>query len=142
MKQTFYYVHSLQNQAGLHKDDLSLLHDGTSPGETQRLWVSMTRRAVVGAGTSRKHLCSRDWSSDVCSSDLFIELVMPSNHFILCCPLLLLPSIFPSIRVFSNESALCIRWPKYWSFSIKPQLGHVERDCRVVLWKCSSQEPS
>ena len=46
-----------------------------------------------------------------------IELVMPSNHLILCCPLLLLPSIFPSIRVLSNESALCIRWPKYWSFS-------------------------
>ena len=46
-----------------------------------------------------------------------IELVMPSNHLILCRPLLLLPSIFPSIRVFSNESALRIRWPKYWSFS-------------------------
>ena len=42
---------------------------------------------------------------------------MPSNHLILCCPLLLLPSIFPSIRIFSDESALCIRWPKYWSFS-------------------------
>ena len=42
---------------------------------------------------------------------------MPSNHLILCHPLLLLPSIFPSIRVFSNESALCIKWPKYWSFS-------------------------
>ena len=46
-----------------------------------------------------------------------IELVMPSNHLILCRPLLLLPSIFASIRVFSNESALHIRWPKYWSFS-------------------------
>ena len=46
-----------------------------------------------------------------------IELVMPSNHLILCCHLLLPPSIFPSIRVFSNESVLCIRWPKYWSFS-------------------------
>ena len=46
-----------------------------------------------------------------------IESVMPSNHLILCHPLLLLPSIFPSLRVFSNESALCIRWPKYWSFS-------------------------
>ena len=46
-----------------------------------------------------------------------IESVMPSDHLILHCPLLLLPSIFPSIRVFSNESALCIRWPKYWSFS-------------------------
>ena len=47
-----------------------------------------------------------------------IESVMPSSHLILCHPLLLLPSIFPSIRVFSNESALCIRWPKYWSFSL------------------------
>ena len=47
-----------------------------------------------------------------------IELVMPSNHLVLCCPLLLLPSIFPSIRVFSNELALHIRWPKYWSFSL------------------------
>ena len=46
-----------------------------------------------------------------------IELVMPSNHLILCCPLLLPSSIFPSIRVFSNESVLCNRWPKYWSFS-------------------------
>ena len=46
-----------------------------------------------------------------------INSVMPSNHLILCCPLLLLPSIFPSIRVFSNESVLHIRWPKYWSFS-------------------------
>ena len=46
-----------------------------------------------------------------------IESVMPSNHFILCHPLLLLPSIFPTKRVFSNESLLCIRWPKYWSFS-------------------------
>ena len=49
-----------------------------------------------------------------------IELVMPSNHLILCSPLLLLPSIFPSIRVVSNESVLRIRWPKYWSFSISP----------------------
>ena len=48
---------------------------------------------------------------------VFIEWVMPSNHLILCCPLLLLPSLFPSIRVFSNESALRITWPKDWSFS-------------------------
>ena len=55
-----------------------------------------------------------------------IESVMPSNHLILCYPLLLLPSIFPSIRVFSNESALRIRWPKYWSFSfsISPSNEH------------------
>ena len=47
-----------------------------------------------------------------------IESVMPSNHLILCCSLLFLPSIFPSIRVFFNESVLCIRWPKYWRFSL------------------------
>ena len=49
-----------------------------------------------------------------------IESVMPSNHLILCRPLLLLPSVFPNIRVFSSESALRIRWPKYWRFSISP----------------------
>ena len=55
-----------------------------------------------------------------------IESVMPSNHLILCCPLLLLPPIPPSIRVFSNESTLCMRWPKYWSFSfsISPSNEH------------------
>ena len=56
-----------------------------------------------------------------------IVSVMPSNHLILCCPLLLLPSIFPSIRVFSTESALRIRWPKFWSFSfsISPSNEHL-----------------
>ena len=53
-----------------------------------------------------------------------IELVTPSNYLILCCPLLLLASVFPSIRVFSNESVLCIRWPKYWSFSISISLSN------------------
>ena len=55
-----------------------------------------------------------------------IESVMPPNHLILCHPLLLLPSIFPSIRVFSSDLALCIRWPKYWSFSfsIKPSIEY------------------
>ena len=55
-----------------------------------------------------------------------IESVIPSNHLILYCPLLLLPSIFPSIKIFSNESALHIRWPKYWSFSfnISPSIEH------------------
>ena len=57
---------------------------------------------------------------------MFIELVMPSNHLILCCPLLLPPSNFPSIRIFSNESALCIKWPNNWSFSfnISPSNEH------------------
>ena len=53
-----------------------------------------------------------------------IELVMPSSHLILCRPLLLLPPIFPSIRVFSNESTLCMRWPKYWSFSFNISLSN------------------
>ena len=57
---------------------------------------------------------------------IYIALVMPSNHLILCHPLLPLPSIFPSLRVFSNESVLCIRWPEYWnfSFSISPSNEH------------------
>jgi len=65
-----------------------------------------------------------------------IESVMPSSHLILCCPLLLLPSIFPSIRVFSNELALCIRWPKYWSFSfnINPSNEHPGLISFMVDW--------
>ena len=68
------------------------------------------------------------------------ELVMPSNHLILCHPLLLLPSMFPSIRVFSNESALRIRWPKYWCFSLSispsnehPGLVSFRMDCLDLL---------
>ena len=63
--------------------------------------------------------CSRPSLTNSCSllKLMSIELVVPSNHLILCCPLLFLPSIFPSIRIFSCEFALCIRWPKYWSFS-------------------------
>ena len=64
---------------------------------------------------------TNSWSSP---KPMPIELVMPSNHFILYHPLLLLPSIFPSIRVFSNESALRIRWPKYWIFSFSPSNEH------------------
>ena len=67
--------------------------------------------------------CQASLSITICWSLLklmSIELMMPSNHIVLCHLRLLLPSIFPSVRVFSNESALCIRWPKYWSFSISP----------------------
>ena len=86
---------------------------------------------------SRVRLCATPWTAarqaslSITSSWslpklMSINQVMPSNHLILCHPLLLLPSIFPSIRVFSNESALCIRWPKYWSFSfnISPSNEH------------------
>ena len=69
-----------------------------------------------------------------------IELVMPSNHLILCCPLRLLPSIFPSIRVFSNESALLIRWPKYWSFSFNISPSWVSWIGRWIFYHCTTQE--
>ena len=67
---------------------------------------------------------------------LSTESVMPSSHLILCRPLLLLPSIFPSIRVFSNESALRIRWPRYWSFSfnISPSNEHPGLICFRMDW--------
>ena len=81
------------------------------------------------SATSRTAACQDSLSITNCCSLLkliSIKLVMPSNHLILCRPLLLLPSIFPSIRVFSKESFLCIRWPKYWSFSfsISPSNEH------------------
>ena len=60
---------------------------------------------------------TNSWSWLKCMS---IESVIPSNHLILCYPLLFLPSILPSIRIFPDESVLCIRWPKYWNFSIRP----------------------
>ena len=65
-----------------------------------------------------------------------VESVMPSNHLILCCPCLLLPSIFPSIRVFASESVLHIRWPKYWSFSfnISPSNEHSELTSFRMDW--------
>ena len=63
-----------------------------------------------------------------------IVSVMSSNHLILCCPILLLPSIFPSIRVFSNESALCIRWPKYWSFYSTSVLPMKTQDWSPLGW--------
>ena len=63
-----------------------------------------------------------------------IESVMPSNHLTLCCPLLFLPSIFPSIRVFSNELALCIRWPKYWSFSFNINSSDEHQDWFPLGW--------
>ena len=75
-----------------------------------------------------------------------IESVMPSNHLILCRPLLLLPSIFPSIRVFSNESALCIRWPKYWSFSFNINPSNEHEDWSPLRWTgwilCSPRDSS
>ena len=100
----------------------------------QRPWLNCVYVPVFCGRFSAVHLLSRvrpfatPWTAahQACLSItnswslpklISIELVMPSNHLILCHPCLLLPSIFPSIRVFSNESVLCIRWPNYWSFS-------------------------
>ena len=76
---------------------------------------------------------------------MFIKLVVPSNHLIHCCHLLLLPSIFPNIRVFSNESVLRIRWPKYWSFSVSPSNDYSGLIAFRIDWFDlleGSQEPS
>ena len=81
--------------------------------------------------------CQASLSITNCQSlpkPMSIELVMPSNHLILCCPLFLLPSIFPSIRVFSNESALHIRWPKYWSFSFNISPSMNTQDSSPLGW--------
>ena len=75
--------------------------------------------------------------TELCES---IESVMPSNHLILCCPLLLLPSVFPSIRVFSNESVLHIRWPKYWSFSFN--ISPFSEYSGLISLRMDSQESS
>ena len=115
----------------------------TSPALTGRFFTTSTTWEATHSTFSSVQLLGRvrlfatPWSA-ACQASLSItnswsllklmsvESVMPSNHLILCRRLLLLPSIFPSIRVFSNESALCIRWPKYWSFSfnISPSNEH------------------
>ena len=90
------------------------------PGPSPSPWVSSNSYPL-----SRLSLCLMSIESAISLSLLkfmSIESVMPSNHLILCRPLLLLPSVFPSIMVFSNESALCIRWPKYWTFSFSISL--------------------
>ena len=96
----YYYVYSLKF---LPKPSHSVVSDSLWPP-----WTA-TCQASLSITNSRSLL-----------KLMSMELVMPFNHLILCHPLLLLPSLFPSIRVFSNESVLCIRWPKYWSFSIGP----------------------
>ena len=73
---------------------------------------------------------------------LSVELVMPSNHLLLCCPLLLMPSIFPSIRVFSNELVLCIRWPKHWSFSFSNSPSNDPESSVGKESACDAGDPS
>ena len=82
-----------------------------------RVWVGSRVQLFVTLWTGTRQVSLFITSSWFLLKFMSIELVMPSNHLILCHPLLLLPSIFPSLRVFSNESVLRISWPKYWSFS-------------------------
>ena len=105
---------------------MNLTREGAGPSSTSTLEAPSVQfsRLVITTLRGLQHarppsLSTNSWSLLKLMS---IESVMPSNHLILCCPLLILPSIFPSIRVFSNESVLHIRWPKYWSFifSISP----------------------
>ena len=79
-------------------------------------WLSQVRLFATPWTAARQASLSFTISQSLLKL-MSIELVTPSNHLILCCPFIFLPSIFPSIRVFSNESVLHIRWPKYWSFS-------------------------
>ena len=100
-----------------------LIIHSSSHHAPQGVVVGQSLRRVPLFVTPWTAACQASLSFTICWSLLkfmSVELVMPSNHLILCCPLLLLPPIFPSIRVFSIESALCIRWAKCWSFSIRP----------------------
>ena len=97
-----------------------LFIDFSSVQSLSRVWVFVTPWTTTRQASLSINIT---WSPPKPTS---IASVMPSNHLILCCPFFLLPPIFPSIRVFSNESALRIRWPKYWSFSfnISPSSEH------------------
>ena len=95
----------------------------------------LSRLQLLGTLGTTAHQASLSFT--VCLSLLkliSIESVMPSNHHILCHPLLFLPSVFPSIRVFSKESALCVKWPKYWSFSTSPSNEYSELISFTIGW--------
>ena len=96
--------------------------DGFTYEFLQRLQISLVQTLSCVQLFATPWTAAHDASLSITHSQsllklMSIVLVMPSSHFILCHPLLLLPLIFPNIRIFSNESVLCIRWPKYWSFS-------------------------
>ena len=110
------------------------------------LWDSTYRSLSSVQSPSRVQLFATPWtaahqaSQSITNSQsllklMSIELEMPSNHFIFCRPLLLLPSIFPSIRVFSNESVLRIRWPKYWSLSFSFSISLSNEHPRLISFR-------
>ena len=120
---------------------IALRHVGSS-------WIrDLTHIPCIGSSVqslSRVQLFTTPWTA-ACQASLSItnywsllklmsiESVMPSSHLILCCPLLLPPSIFPSIRVFSNESVLCIRWPKSWRFSFN--ISHSNESSGLISFR-------
>ena len=115
--QTWIIMHAKPNAKKLTQHCQSTIHQS----------VQFTHSVVSDSGTP--WTAARQASLSITNSLsllklVSIELVMPPNHLIFCCPLLLLPSIFPSITVFSNEPALHIRWPKYWSFSFSISLSN------------------
>ena len=91
--------------------EITLIHVFSSVQSLSHIWLFAT------PWTTARQASLSITSSQSLLKLMSIESVMPSKHLILCHPLLLLPSVFPSIRVFANELVLCIRWPKYWSFS-------------------------
>ena len=104
-----------------------LQHQHQTLSSVSSAWTSgvllFSCQVMSDSATLRTAACQAPLSFTISQSLpklISIQSVMPSNHLILCCPLVLLPSIFPIIRIFSNELSLRIRWPKYWSFSISP----------------------
>ena len=119
-----YFVHLIQRVDSLKKIlILGMIEDKRRKGLQRMRWFTGHYFLEIvmnsGAWPMVVHWVAKSWICLNNNNNISIELVMPSNHLILCRPLLLLPSIFPSIRVFSSESALHIRWPKYWSFSFR-----------------------
>ena len=107
-------------------NSVSYIHFTMYPFSSVQFSRSVVSRLFVTSWTTARQASQSITNSRSPPKPMSIVSVMPFNHLILCCPLFLLPSIFPSIRVFSNESALRIRWPKYWSFgfNISPSNEH------------------
>ena len=133
MNQFYAHIHTLffrflsQLDGTDHRIEFPLLNSRTSISSVQSLSISSVAQSCLTLWTHEPHACqvslsiTNSWNIVKFMS---IESVMPSNHLILCRPLLLLPSILPNIRDFSNESALHIRWPKYWSFRFNISLSN------------------
>ena len=114
---------------------LGLMRSGATQQEVFMLLFSYSVLSNSATPWTAAHQASLSFTiSQSLLKLMFIESVMPSNHLVLCCPLLFLPSIFPSIRIFSNKSALHIRWLKYCSFSISPCSAYSELISFRIDW--------